>query len=580
MEELKYPITDEEFAKLLEEEDKQPIVKTGDVVEGTVIKVTDREAFVDIGAKSEGVIPLSEFRGEEVKPGDKVQVYVERLDPQEGIIRLSKHKADFLLAWDKIKEAYNENRTVEAKVLYQVKGGFMVEVFGVEAFLPGSQVDLKKVKNFSAFVGKTIPVKVVKINKPRKNIVVSRKEVLEEELERARERLMSIKPGDEIEGVVKSITDFGVFVDVGGVDGLIHISDLAWTRVKDPHEVVQVGEKVKVKVLSVDPENLRLSLSLKHMMPHPWEKVAERYPIGSKVKGRVTGITDFGAFVELEPGIEGLVHISEMQWGQPPAHPSEVVRVGEEVEVVVLNVDVERQRISLGLKQAKPDPWADIEERYPEGSEVEGKVVDFDNYGAYVELEPGITGYLHISNISWTKRFSSPEDALSKGQRIKVKVLEIDKKSRLVEVSLKHTRPNPWIEIQKRLPRGTEVKAPIVKVTERGVVVEIDEGLEGFVPQSHLQRRGNPKENYQVGQEISLVVLEVEPDRKRVVLSEREFARRVAEREREELAAKFKPEPARINLGAMLRAELQKLDELRKQAQEQKSEEEEGETEA
>ncbi|MEO0180089.1 MAG: 30S ribosomal protein S1 [candidate division WOR-3 bacterium] len=556
-------ISDDEFMKLIEGQTVQEALRMNEVVEGTVVKVTKTEAFVDIGAKSEGVLSLAEFKDEEIKPGDKIKVYVEQIESEGGLIKLSKDKADFLLAWDKIKEAYQDNLTVDARVIKQVKGGFIVEVFGVEAFLPGSQVDIRKVRNFNAFIGKSIPVKVIKLNKLRKNIVVSRKEVQEEELERARARLMEIQPDTVVEGVVKTITEFGVFVDIGGIDGLIHISDLSWTRVHNPSDVVSPGERVRVKVLSVDPENMKLSLGLKHMTPHPWERIAEKYRIGSKVKGKITSLVEFGAFVELEPGVEGLIHISEMVWGRPPAHPRDILQPGQEVEAIVLNVDIERQRISLGLKQATPDPWADIEKRFPVGSDVEAIVQDFDSYGAYLEIDKGVQGYLHISNISWTKRFSSPEEAMSRNQRIKVRIIDIDKRTRLMEVSLKHTRPNPWDEIKARMPEGSEIKAVISSVTERGVSIKIDEGLEGFVPQSHLQKRGNPKDNYSPGQEINLVVLEVEPERKRIVLSERNFYKAKEAERKEELAARFKPEPARLNLGEILKAELDRLEELK-----------------
>lgn len=560
-------ISDEEFMKLIEDQPATEALRMNEVVEGTVVKVTRTEAFVNIGAKSEGVLPLTEFKDEEIRPGDRLKVYVEYVEPGEGLIKLSKDKADFFLAWDKIKEAYQDNLTVDARVIKQVKGGFIAEIFGVEAFMPGSQVDIRKIRNFGAFLGKSIPVKVIKLNKLRKNIVISRKEVMEEELERARARLMEIQPDTVVEGIVKTITEFGVFVDVGGIDGLIHISDLSWTRVHDPKDVVTPGERVRVKVLSVDPENMKLALGLKHMTPHPWERIAEKYPVGSKVKGKITSLVEFGAFIELEPGVEGLIHISEMIWGRPPAHPRDILEAGAEVEAIVLNVDIDRQRISLGLKQATPDPWADIEKRYPVGSEVEGVVQDFDNYGAYLEIDKGIQGYLHISNISWTKRFSSPSDAMSRGQRVKVRVIDVDKKTRLMEVSLKHARPNPWEEIKKRMPEGSEIKALVASVTERGVTIKIDEGLEGFVPQSHLQKRGNPRDNYSPDQEINLIVLEVEPERKRIVLSERNFYKVKETERKEEITAKFKPEPARLNLGEILKAELDRLKELREEGE-------------
>jgi small subunit ribosomal protein S1 len=548
---------EEEYVKLLLEAINPP--KEGEIVKGVVVKVTPQEVYVDIGSKSEGVASRLEFKDPDIKPGQVVHVYVESIDGKDGRTIVSKHKADFLIAWDRIKEAYQSNETVEAKVLRQVKGGLIVDVFGVDAFLPGSQIDIKKVKSIPSFVGKTIPVKVIKLNRARKNIVVSRKEVLEEELEKTRQKFMELKPGDVIEGVVKNLTDFGAFVDIGGVDGLIHISDLSWQKVEHPSQVVKPGDHVKVKILEVDPQTMKLSLSLKHLQPHPWEKIAKKYPIGSKVTGIVRKIVDYGAFVEIEPGVEGLVHISEMVWGRPPHHPSEILSEGDRVEVVVLNIDFEKQRISLGMKQAKPDPWSLIEEKYPVGSTVKGTVKDFGNFGAYIEIEDGIEGFLHVADISWTHRISSPQEALRKGQRLRLKVLNIDKRNRFLELGLKQLRPNPWDEIARRIPPGTHIKATILEVGDRGVTVEVDKGLEGFVPQSHLHKRGNPLDNYKEGEELNLQVMRVEAQRKRILLSEREYYR---SKEMEEIA-RYRPEPVRVNLGEVLRAELEKLEELK-----------------
>ena len=560
---------EEAFLKLLEESLNPP--KEGEIVKGKIVKVTPQEVYVDIGAKSEGVSPRVEFKDPNIEPGQEVYVYVESIDGRDGRTIVSKHKADFLMAWDRIKEAYQNNETIDAKVLRQVKGGLIVDIFGVDAFLPGSQIDIKKVKSIPSFVGKNIKVKVIKLNRARKNIVVSRKEVIEEEMEKNRQVLLSIKPGDIIEGTVKTITDFGAFVDIGGIDGLIHISDLSWYKIDHPSRVVSPGERVKVKVLEVDPENFKLSLSLKHLTPHPWESVKKKYPIGSKVTGIVKKVVDYGAFVELEPGIEGLVHISEMTWGKLPDKPSDIVSEGDRVEVVVLNVDVEKQRISLGMKQAVPDPWSLIEEKYPVGSIVKGVVRDFGNFGAYIEIEDGIEGFLHVADISWTQRFTHPQEALRKGQRLRLKVLNIDRRNRFLELGLKQLRRNPWDEISRRIPPGTHLKATVVGTSEKGLTIEIDKGLQGFVPQSHLEKRGDPRENYNIGEELNLQVLRVEPQRKRIILSEREYYRT---KEKEELA-RYRPEPAKINLGEILQAELEKLEELR--TGESESEEAEGE---
>ncbi len=562
-----------DFGELLEQSLRQ--LREGDLVEGTVVKVTDKEVYVDVGAKSEGIVPRSEFK-EEVKPGDKVTVYIESVDGRGGRTIISKHKADFTLAWDKIHEAYTENKTVTARVLSQVKGGLLVEVFGVNAFLPGSQVDIRRVRNFARWVGEEIPVKIIKVNKARKNIVVSRREVLEEEREKARERLKELRPGEVLKGVVKHLTDFGAFVDLGFVDGLIHLSDLSWERVSHPSQVVKVGQEVEVKVLNVDVDRMRVSLSLKHLQPHPWEKVAEKYPVGSKVVGVVKKILDHGAIVELEPGVEGFVHINELKWGRPPRHPSQVIQEGERHEFVVLYVDIENQRISLGLKQAQADPWALIEEKFPVGTIVRGTVKELTNTGAFLEFEGGVEGFLHVGNLSWTQRFSSPADALRVGQKLRVMVIKVDSRERILEVSLKHTRPNPWDKIREQLPEGAVVELPITQIGERGLVVQIEEGLEGFVPRSHLIHRDTMHDHYQVGQTLRLQVMKIEPERKRILLSERELHRRMREEERrkekEEMrAVQSRLEPVRLNLGEILRSELEKVRAL----QEGRDEEEE-----
>lgn len=555
---------DNEFEELLQKSITVP--KEGEVVRGVVVKVTPQEVFIDIGTKSEGVCPRVEFKDPDIKPGDEVYVYVDAIDGKDGRTIVSKHKADFLMVWDKINDIYKNDEIIEAKVVRQIKGGLIVEIFGVDAFLPGSQIDVKKVKSINSFVGKTIKVKVIKLNRQRKNIVVSRKEVMETELEAQRMKLMAMKVGDVVEGVVKNVTDFGVFVDIGGVDGLIHISDLSWTKVEDIQSILKPGDQVRVKILDIDPENNKLSLGYKQLQPHPFEQVAKKYPLGSVHKVTIKKLLEFGAIAELEPGVEGLIHITEMKWGKPPVHPSELVREGDKVDAVVLNVEVEKQRISLGMKQATPDPWSMIDEKYPRDAVVKGTIRDFDSQGAFVELEEGIQGYLHIGDISWTKKYKSPEEALKKGQKLRFKVLTTDKKARVVMLSLKHMRPNPWDEIEKTLMPGTEVRAVVTEITDRGLYVEIQGALEGFVPSNQLQKRGDPLELYKVGEELNLKVFKVEPAKKRITLSEREFYR-VKEKpepvKAEEAAPSFKSEPVRLNLGEILRQELQKLEELK-----------------
>jgi len=556
-------INDSEFLELINKQTRSEVFKEGEVVKGKIIKITPKEVFVDIGGKAEGILKAEELRGNEYKEGDEITVYIEKIDSKEGI-KVSKHKADFVLSWDKIKNAYENNETIHVKVLRVVKGGLMVDVFGVEAFLPGSQLDRKKIKNFSSFVGKVIPVKIVKVNPDKKNLIVSRLEVLEEEEELAKQKLNEIRVGDVLEGTVSNIAEFGIFVNLGGIEGLVHISEISWHKVRKIDELYKIGDKVKVQVIDIDRENRKVTLSIKRLQPHPWKVIAEKYPIGSRVKGKVKKIVDFGFFVELEPGIEGLVHISEMKWGRPPSHPSEMVKVGDEVELVVLNVDVERERISLGMKQTQPDPWAIIEQKYPLNSIVKGKVIDFDLNGAIVELEPEIYGYIHVSNMSWTKRVKDPSQFLRKGQKIKAMVKEIDKRNRIIELSLKDLTPNPWVQISETLKPNTTLKAPITRIIDKGILVDVYDGIEGFVPLSSLQRKGNLRDVYQVGEELNLVVVKVEPERRRIVLSERDYYKLLEKQKQEEAKKKIKElqEPARINLGDILNKELSKLKEL------------------
>ncbi len=370
--------------------------------------------------------------------------------------------------------------------------------------------------------------------------------------------------GDILEGVVSNITEFGLFVNIGGIDGLVHISEISWHKISKIDELYKIGDKVKVQVIDVDRENKKITLSIKRLQPHPWHAVAQKYPIGSRVKGKVKKIVDFGFFVELEPSIEGLVHIYEMRWGKPPRHPSEMVKVGQEVELIVLNVDVERERISLGLKQTQPDPWAKIEEKYSINSIVKGKVIDFDLNGVFVELEEEIYGYIHVSNMSWTRKIKDPSQFLKKGQKIKALVKEIDKKQRLIELSLKDLTPNPWTQISETLKPDTILKAPIIKILDKGIVVDVYDGIEGFIPLSNLQKKGNLKEVYKIGEELNLAVVRVEPEKKRILLSERQYYRILEKQKEEEAKKRIKDlqEPARLNLGDLLSKELSKLKEL------------------
>jgi small subunit ribosomal protein S1 len=547
-------------------------IKEGDIIEGKVLKITEREVFIDIGAKSEGVCPLSEFKDpNEIRKGSQVYVYVEEVEGKDGFIVLSKSKADFILAWDKIKNVYDENRTVNAKVIRKVKGGLVVDIFGVDAFLPGSHIDIKLVKNFSQWVGKEVPVKILKINKLRKNIVVSRKAAIEEEIQKKKERIeKEFKVGDIVEAEVKNITNSAVFVDVNGIDGTVPIHELSTRKIKHPSEVVSIGDKMKFKIIGIDIENLKLILSLKALLPSIWEEIEKKYPLGERVRGKVKKILDYGILVELEPEIIGFVHLSEMSWKKSIRHPSEIVKEGMYVDAIVLDIDKEKGKISLGMKQTQPDPWSYVEEKFPAGSVVRGVVKGFDNFGAFVEIEEGIEGYLHIADISWTRRFHSPTEALKIGQKLKLRVNEIDKKNRMIYLSLKHLRPNPWEEIKRRLTPSTCLKAIITEVSPRGITVEVDKGLEGFVPANHLLRKENLNEAYKVGEEINLKVMKVEPQKKRVLLSEKEYEKLMEKKELEKFIKKDE-EPTRIQLGEVLKGELEKLFNIEEEKEEGES---------
>lgn len=537
--------------------------KEGEIVEGVVMDIRGDEVFIDIGGKAEGILHISEFKGQIPKIGDRVLVYVEKADGVRGM-KLSKYKADFERAWDQIYEAFQSGAMVEGKISKRVSGGYMVDVLGVEAFMPKSlSGDVSRVKTLHS--GKTIRVKIIKADKERRVIIVSRKDALEEEEIIAKQKLSELRPGMVVKGTITHIIESGVFVDIGGVEGFVHISELAWHKPKKIEDFVKIGEEVSAKVLDVDPENKRLSLSIKQLLPHPWETVAEKYPVGSRVKGKVTKLVDFGAFVEVEPGVEGLVYISEIRWGKPPAHPSEVLKVGQEIEAIVLNVDVERQRMSLGIKQTQPDPWTTVRERYKIGDRVIGKVYDFDQYGAFVELEDGIVGYLHVSNISWTKKFKHPYEALKKGKKYELYVLGINDKEHFVELSLKHLYPNPWEKLQKEVSENTPLKVVVKGASSKGLIVELsDYQVEGFVPVSQLVRK-SPFE-YKAGEEIDVAVISIEADKKRIVLSEKAYQRikeemeKKAMKEEEKKVAEAKPT---LSLGDILKQEIERLKKLK-----------------
>ena len=517
-------IDEKEIEKLLTEyfEKKEP--KIG-MVKGRIVKITNKEIVVNVGLKSEGILPRSEFReGEEIKVGDEIDVYLEDLEGEEGLAQISKKKADFLKVWDDIKDCYENGTNIDCKVIRRVKGGLMVNVFGIEAFLPGSQIDVKPVNNIDDFVNKAIPVRVIKLNWKRRNVVVSRRVILEEEKELERKRFFSsISEGDIVEGVVKNVTEFGAFIDLGGVDGLLHITDMSWGRIAHPSEILAIGDIIKVKVIKVDKEQERVSLGLKQLEPNPWDSIEERYQIGKRVKGRVVSLTDYGAFIELEKGIEGLIHVSEMSWTQHIQHPSEVMKIGDIVEAIVLDVDKDEQKISLGLRQAIPDPWKNVREKYPVDSTVEGKITNITSFGVFVELEEGVEGLLHVSDISWTKRIVHPREVFKKNQKVECKVLNIDVEKRRISLGLKQLGPDPLKIFVKRHSVGDKIKGEVIELMPRGMIVELEKGLKGFVPFSHLYRKGMkiPADKYKLGEVLDLKIIEINQKGRNIVLSEK-----------------------------------------------------------
>ena len=529
IEELEKPEYDEdqvnEFMALYEESISG--IKEGQIVKGTVVSIGQSEVMVDIGFKSEGAVSIKEFSDPSaIDILQEVEVFLENVEDQEGQVVLSKQKADFMRVWDSIKDAHDTGNTVEGRLMRRIKGGIVVDLFGVEAFLPGSQIDIRQVKNFDQFIGQEFPFKIIKLNKARRNIVVSRRAVLEEERGRMREEIIKVlEEGQVREGVVKNITDFGAFIDLGGVDGLLHITDMSWGRVNHPSELVSIGDRIKVKVLNYDRERERISLGLKQLTTHPWENIEDKYPIDGQIRGKVVSITDYGAFVELEEGIEGLVHISEMSWTQHVRHPSKLVNIGDSVEVMVLKVDSENQKISLGMKQTEEDPWETLDSKYPPGTKLEGTVRSLTNFGAFVEIEDNIDGLVHISDMSWTKRIRQASEMFKKGDEIPVTVTEIDIKRRRISLSHKMAFENPWPGFGEQYAVGTEVKGAISRILERGVVVSLIDEVDGFVPLSQLAIDGlkNPRQSFTDGQELPLKVIEFDQDQKKIVLSVREY---------------------------------------------------------
>jgi small subunit ribosomal protein S1 len=497
----------------------------GEVVTGRIISVDKDHVLVDIGYKSEGQIRINEFRDEKgiikAEVGDIVEVMVEWWDDENEVVVLSKEKAAKVKVWDEIKKCFENDESVEGVIVNRVKGGFSVDI-GIQAFLPGSQADLRPIRDLDEMVGKTFSFKILKYNRKRSNIVLSRRAILEEEREAKRsETLSAIHDGAVVTGVVKNITEYGVFVDLGGVDGLLHITDISWGRVKHPSEMFAVGDEINVKVLNYDEEKERVSLGMKQLSADPWSTANEKYSLGSKVRGTIVSLTDYGAFVELEEGIEGLIHVSEMSWTRKVRHPSKIVSVGDEVEAVVLDIKPDSRRISLGMKQAKPNPWDVISEKYPVGTTIEGKIKNITDFGLFIGIDEGIDGLVHISDISWTKRIKHPNEIFKKGDVIQAIVLDIEKDQERFSLGIKQLHPDPWQSVADRYKVGKEITGTITNITDFGIFVELEEGIEGLIHVSEISKGKvkSPTDNYKVGDAITAGVMNINSDERRIGLS-------------------------------------------------------------
>lgn len=514
-----------DFEKLFTESMKEQDFKMGDVVTGTVVEVQSDYVLVDINYKSEGLIPINEFRVVDgvraVKPGDKVEVLIDRIENDNGMIGLSKNKADMMRAWTDISKAAENEEVIEGTVIAKVKGGLSVDI-GVTAFLPGSQIDLRPVRNMDVFIGKTYKFKVIKFNKKRGNIVLSRRALLEQERESMKaQTLDQIKEGATVKGSVKNITDYGAFIDLGGMDGLLHITDMSWGRIKHPSELINVGDEIDVKVLKYDTEKDRVSLGMKQLHADPWESVKDKFPVGTKLKGKIVSLAEYGAFVELAEGVEGLIHVSEMSWTKRVKHPSQVVNVGDEVDVIVLEVDFANRRISLGMKQLQANPWVEMKESYAPGTIIEGEVKSITDFGIFVGVEEGVDGLVHISDFSWTKRVNNPSEMFQKGQKVRAVVLGVDIENERFSLGIKQLEGDPWANIESKYGVGTQHNVKVTKVADFGVFVELESDIEGLIHISELttERINKPEEFCKVGDMVKAEVISIDKDARKIGLS-------------------------------------------------------------
>lgn len=506
-------------AEIQKYNDTLSAIKDNEVVEGTVISINKREVVVNVGYKSDGIVPAAEFRyNPDLKVGDKVEVYIESQEDKKGQLVLSHKEARAAQAWERVNEAFDKGEIVTGYIKWRSKGGMIVDVLGMEAFLPGSQIDVKPVRDYDVFVGKTMEFKIVKLNPEFRNVVVSHKALIEAELEAQRQEIISkLEKGQVLEGTVKNITSYGVFIDLGGVDGLIHITDLSWGRVSDPHEIVSLDQKINVVILDFDEDKKRIALGLKQLTPHPWDALDANLKVGDKVKGKVVVMTDYGAFVEIAEGVEGLIHVSEMSWSQHLRSANDFLKVGDEVEAVILTLDRAERKMSLGLKQLKADPWADIETHYPIGSRHTAKVRNFTNFGVFVELEEGVEGLIHISDLSWTKKVKHPNEFTHIGDNIDVVVLEIDKENRRLSLGHKQLEENPWKELEAKYGLDTIVEGKVTEINDKGAVIALEDGVEAFCTTRHLQKED--KSPVAVGDVMNFKVIEFNADAKRILVS-------------------------------------------------------------
>jgi small subunit ribosomal protein S1 len=519
-------------------------INVNEIIKGKIVSIGESEVSIDIGFKSEGIVPISEFTNiDELKIGDEIEVFLESIENKDGQLVLSRKRADFMRVWERITKAFDSAEVLQGRIMRRIKGGLVVDVLGVEAFLPGSQIDVKPIRDFDQFINKVMDFRIVKINHPAENIVVSHKILVEEEMSDQRNAILgSIEKGQILEGTVKAIADFGVFIDLGGVDGLIHITDLSWGRINHPSEVVKLDQLINVAVLDYDETKKRISLGLKQLTPHPWENIEERYPVGMKINGKIVSLADYGAFVEIEKGIEGLIHISEMSWTQHIKHPSQVVSMGQMIDAIILSLDKENKKISLGIKQLEPDPWYNLLQKYPISSKHKGVVRNLTNFGVFVELEQGVDGLVHISDLSWTKKIRHPGEVVKKNQQIDVVILGVDVEQRRISLGHKQVNDNPWDNFETVYKVGVEAVGQLTRIIEKGVIVELPLGVEGFVPASQLSTTPikNIADTFKVGDDLQLKVIEFDKDSKKIVLSVIDFLKNKEQKLIDEYIGKHK----------------------------------------